>query len=114
MSDRTMIWETAKLTAVSRLQMARPSRAATFGSTGRARAAQARSGVAIGLLLDGRRGEAGAGQLRARGGQRFMSGDKCSLEVRDQVVSVLESHRAAEQAGCDPGLGERGIVELAM
>ncbi|HEV8546860.1 MAG TPA: hypothetical protein VGQ64_11240 [Candidatus Limnocylindrales bacterium] len=48
MSDRTMIWATAKLTDVSRRQTTRPRRLSGFGLASRAEAAQVTEGLAIG------------------------------------------------------------------
>jgi len=36
------------------------------------------------------------------------------LEIGDEVLEILEAHRAAEQPGRDPGGGQGRVVELAM
>ena len=118
-----MIWMTAKLTEVSRPQIARPSLAGGFSSGARARLRVA-AGLAIGPAPSGRPGwvrpaspapRARAGRPRPRRDPRRPSrGRETSLEVGHEVVEVLEPDRDAEQPRGDPGLGERRVVELAV
>src|SRR5215208_426285 len=104
-SDSTMIWATAKLTDVSSAQIARPRRAAGFGSAGRARAARVTAGLEMVALLDRRGrslGDRSTGSLEPR------------PEVGLQVLQILEPHRCPEEAGGNHGLGQSSVIQLAM
>ena len=126
-----MIWTTAKSTEVNKRRTARPIRSNTSGVGGRAVSAHGVAGLAIGRSSGTvRRGSVrgfGGGAGRSNG-RRVAGGAGCGRwgerngpgglerlsEVGHEVVEILEPDRAAEQAGRDPGGGERGVVELAV
>src|SRR5688500_9320266 len=108
-SERTMIWVTAKLTEVSSRHTAQPSRASGSGLLEAIPGARVAARFAIGSALDGRRRAPRSG-CRRRGAR----GCKPRLEVRDEVVEILESHGAAQEAGGDAARREGGFVELTV
>ena len=117
-SDRTMIWATAKLTEVSRRQMARPSRAGGSSSGARARARVA-AGLAIGLLLA--RGRRRVGRCRRGGGGR-RGGHRAGARAASRPISKSATRSSRSSSPTEtrsspavmPALGEGRVVELAV
>src|SRR5689334_17482665 len=114
-----MIWTTAKSTEVNRRRTVRPIRSKTSGRGGRVVSAHVVTGLAIARPSGSDRSRlAGGGLGRCRRAsvdrRRSRRRAKRLVEVRDQVVEVLEPDGAPEEPGRDAGLGERRVVELSM
>src|SRR5689334_13372593 len=128
-SIRTMICTTAKSTDVNSRRTTRPIRSKTSGGEAgpsAAGSAHVVTGLAIALVLSrswsprsgsGGLGGCGLDALGGRAGSPFRggpSGLEGPVEVRDQVVGVLEPDRGPEEPRGDPGRRELVVGQLAV
>jgi hypothetical protein len=98
MIDRTMICSTAKLTAVSKPQIACPNRTSGFSPAGRTA-----SHVTTGLAMEALLARPGGAERASRGGGRLGS-RQADLEIGDQVLQIFQPDRDSQQAGRDSRL----------